>query len=341
MPRSSTLQDSIPTSPQSAASALAAYRQKLIDRLPVFVSAGYRDAIRDVIQALVDAPNLDCRLRWVVEAAYHNNAEPTSREVITLCLFFDSGALENHTLRVQHNFYAKNPALTRHMHEWSLQGLVDKHNAKVRAGDIQGHCVVFRGGRDDEHAATLAAVGYGAVNHTKAAARCEKRPASAVENLSPPPPPAARRPNPPIKPALARFGRRNTPRLNSLVESLSLKKFARPNVAASIPGNPGSSYVGPLPLASASPFSLGIPDTRNTPPPPPTSRTTPTRTTGPSLEKASNARLAFFAARIAEHHQQTRDKLRQAAVRQPLGDEGAGIRDLAAYVAESHGLAAR
>ncbi|OBR14367.1 hypothetical protein CH63R_03093 [Colletotrichum higginsianum IMI 349063] len=339
MPRSSTLKDSTPTSPQSAASALAAYRQKLIDRLPVFVSAGYRDAIHGVIQAQVDAPNLDCRLRWVVEAAYHNNAEPTSREVITLCLFFDSGALEDHSLRVQHNFYAKNPALARHMHEWSLQGLVDKHNAKVRAGDIQAHCVVFRGGRDDEHAATLAAVGSGVVNHTKAAARCEKRPASAVENLSPSPP-ATRRPNPPINLALARFGRRNTPRLNSLVESLSLKKFARPNVAAFIPGNPGSSYVGPLPLASASPFSLGMPDTRNAPAP----ANIPDNTFENHwtvAEKASNARLAFFAARIAEHHQQTRDKLRQAAARQPLGDDGAGIRDLAAYVAESHGLAAR
>ncbi|GJC94982.1 hypothetical protein ColKHC_03808 [Colletotrichum higginsianum] len=268
MPRSSTLKDSTPTSPQSAASALAAYRQKLIDRLPVFVSAGYRDAIHGVIQAQVDAPNLDCRLRWVVEAAYHNNAEPTSREVITLCLFFDSGALEDHSLRVQHNFYAKNPALARHMHEWSLQGLVDKHNAKVRAGDIQAHCVVFRGGRDDEHAATLAAVGSGV--------------------------------------------------------SLSLKKFARPNVAAFIPGNPGSSYVGPLPLASASPFSLGMPDTRNAPAP----ANIPDNTFENHwtvAEKASNARLAFFAARIAEHHQQTRDKLRQAAARQPLGTTAPGL----------------
>ncbi|TQN71225.1 hypothetical protein CSHISOI_04263 [Colletotrichum shisoi] len=266
MPRSSTLQASTPTSPQSAASALAAYRQKLMDRLPVFVSAGYRDAIRDVIQAQVDAPSLDCRLRWVVEVAYHNNAEPTSHEVVTLCLFFDSGALEDRTLRVQRTFYAKNPALAHHMHEWSLQGLVDKHNAKVRAGDIQAHCVVFRGGSDNEHAATLAAVGHGVLNPTETAARCEKRPASAVENLSPPPP-AARRPNHPINPALARFGSRNTPRLNSLVESLSLKKFARPSAAASIPGNPGSSYVGPLPPASASPFSLRIPDTRNAPAP--------------------------------------------------------------------------
>ncbi|WQF76400.1 hypothetical protein CDEST_01414 [Colletotrichum destructivum] len=222
MPRSSTLQASTPTSPQSAASALAAYRQKILDRLPVFVSASYHDAIRDVIQAQVDAPNLDCRLRWVVEVAYHNNTEPMSHEVVTLCY----------------------PCCS-----------------------------------------------------------------------------------------LARFGRRNTSRLNSLVESLSLKKFARPNAAASIPGDPGSFYVGPLPLASASPFSLGIPDTRNAP--------APANIPGNTFENHWTVAEKASNTRIAEHHQQTRDKPRQAAARQPLEDDGAGIRDLAAYVAESHGLVAR
>ncbi|KAJ0165700.1 hypothetical protein CTA2_10311 [Colletotrichum tanaceti] len=314
MPRPSTLKAPTPTSPRSAASALAAFRQELMDRLPIFISAGYRNAIRDIMQANVDVPNLNCRLRWIVEAAYHNNTEPMPHEVVTLGLFFDSGALEGYPLCVRRRFYAKNPALACHMHDCSLQGLVGNHDAKVRAGGIQAPTVVFRDGRDDEHTASLATLGYGVVNHAKAAARCEKRPASDVDNLSPP--------------------TRRSP----------------PNAAASIPGNPSSSHVSPIPVGPASPFSLGIQDTRNAPVPANILGSS-SENPGTVAERVSNARLASLDARIAEHHQQTHDKLRQAAalreehakmaVRQPLRDDGAGIRDLAAYVAESHGLAAR
>ncbi|KAK1979954.1 hypothetical protein LZ30DRAFT_595740, partial [Colletotrichum cereale] len=183
-----------PASPGTRAAALRAYKQRLVGRIPATVSAGYRSALVDAIEAQVDTPGLDCGLRWAVEAAYHNGAEPPSHEVVALCLCFGSGALEGDTLRIQRAFYARQPGLAHHMRDWSLRGLVDKHNAKVRAGDIDASLIT-----------------------TTAVARRKKRPASAVEDLSPGP--TAHRPDPPVDPTTVYYESNNTPRLNSLVKS--------------------------------------------------------------------------------------------------------------------------
>ncbi|KAK1579473.1 uncharacterized protein LY79DRAFT_694028 [Colletotrichum navitas] len=192
-----------PESPAARAAALRAYKQRLVERIPATVSDDYRKMLVDTIEAQVDMPSLDCGLRWAVEAAYHNGIEPPSHEVVALCLCFGSGALEGDVLRVQRSFYARQPRLAHHIRDWSLRGLVDKHSAKVCAGDI-----------DDPP--------------TTAAARRKKRPASAVGDLSPPP--TACRPEPPVDPFTVYHESDDTPRLNSLVKShhAEPKKSATP-----------------------------------------------------------------------------------------------------------------
>ncbi|KAK2000075.1 hypothetical protein LX36DRAFT_689667 [Colletotrichum falcatum] len=193
----------VPEPRTSGAAALRVYKQRLVERIPATVSDGYRAILADTIEVRVDVPGLDCTLRWAVEAAYHNSTEPPAHEVVALCLCFGSGALEGDVLRAQRGFYARYPGLAHHIRDWSLRGLIDKHEAKVRAGDIDGPLIT-------------------------AAARRNKRPASVVEGLSPAP--TARRPTPPVDPFTIYYESDNTPRLNSLVKGhpTGPKKSAAP-----------------------------------------------------------------------------------------------------------------
>ncbi|GKT47909.1 uncharacterized protein ColSpa_08090 [Colletotrichum spaethianum] len=214
-PASPSTMSPTPTLPDSMSAALLAYKQKLVERIPNTVSVGYRNTLLDTIEAEVDVPSLDCKLRWTVEAAYHNNTEPKSHEVVALSLCFDSGALEDDSRRAQCDFYAKHLDLAHHMRHWSLRGLIDKHDAKVRAGGINATLVISGDGN--------AAGGSGSTHTDKAltAARRQKRPASAVEDLTPGP--TGRHPDPMVDPSTVYHESKYTPRLNSLVKSSGAK----------------------------------------------------------------------------------------------------------------------
>ncbi|GJC90151.1 hypothetical protein ColLi_12989 [Colletotrichum liriopes] len=251
-----------PFSPESMPVALLTYKQKLAERIPAIVSTDYRNTLLDTIEAQVDVPSLDCKLRWTVEAAYHNNTEPASHEVVALCLCFDSGALEDDSLRVQRGFYAKHSGLAHHMRDWSLRGLIDKHNAKVRAGDISAPLITHGDG-----AAADSVAGDGVAGRTDralAAARREKRPASAVEDLSPGPP--ARRPHPPVDPSTIYYESRNTPRLNSLVKNRGTKSKrtvapGRPVIPQAVLDRLPPSFMDPSTGGFAQLSQLANPDT--------------------------------------------------------------------------------
>ncbi|GKT53069.1 hypothetical protein ColTof4_13519 [Colletotrichum tofieldiae] len=341
-----------PFSPESMSAALLTYKQKLAERIPAIVSTDYRNTLLDTIEAQVDVPSLDCKLRWTVEAAYHNNTEPASHEVVALCLCFDSGALEDDSLRVQRGFYAKHSGLAHHMRDWSLRGLIDKHNAKVHAGDISAPLITHG---DGDAADSVAGDGVaGRTDRALAAARREKRPASAVEDLSPGPP--ARRPHPPVDPSTIYYESRNTPRLNSLVKNRGTKSKrtvapGRPVIPQAVLDRLPPSFMDPSTGGFAQLSQLGNPDTgmtRNMLPPSNrvdssansgsvfsnpggiaaaaagdnTSDTPGNNAENPWVvaETATEARLASLAAQIAMHRQRARDKLQHArALREEHG----------------------
>lgn len=156
--------------------SLVACHAQLIARIPATVTPAYRNILIKTIEKEVDnADTEDCSLKWTVQAAYHSNTEPASHEVVALSLCFDSGALEGGALEHQRKFYASHPGLAHHMHDWTIQGLVDKHNEKVRAFDI--------GPAAAGAAATSARVLDGAGDDYRAP-RGEKRKASGFEGFS-------------------------------------------------------------------------------------------------------------------------------------------------------------
>ncbi|KAK1971536.1 hypothetical protein LY78DRAFT_665997 [Colletotrichum sublineola] len=184
----------VPESPTASAAALGVYKQRLVKRIPAAVSDGYRNILVNTIEAQVDAPTLDCGLQWAVQTAYHNGTESPSHEAIALFLCYGSGTIEGDAFRAQRGFYSQQPGHTHHIWDWSLRGLVNKHNTKVHVGEFD-------------------------VSVIAADARQKKRPASAVEGKSPLP----------VDPTVY-YASNNTPRLNSLVNSrhTGTKKSAAP-----------------------------------------------------------------------------------------------------------------
>ncbi|OLN83705.1 hypothetical protein CCHL11_09716 [Colletotrichum chlorophyti] len=115
---------------------LLVYQAKLVARIPSFVSDTYRILLVEAIRSQVNEASTNCNLKWKVHADYHSKAEPPSHEVVALALCYKTGALEGEVRRVQEAFYADNPSIAHHLTDWTLDGLVDNHNRKVRAGDI-------------------------------------------------------------------------------------------------------------------------------------------------------------------------------------------------------------